>query len=358
MLAASSASTLQRILSAGILAPSADNRHLFRFSILTDRVVMKPDDLFRSADAQTRLLACISFGATVENIALEATCVGYSADIDWLLTEDALCEIRLVASDDPPDRLAQAISLRHTNQRFFSGPPLAPAEKTDLEREVSRVPQAHVTWLDQPAERRTALRLIRLAETERFRSRALHAELFSGLRFDMPPNSNCEQGIPIGAAEIDIFARPFFRLMRHWSVMRLLNVARAHSLIGLRAAYFPARLSPHLGVISAGGEIPEAAISAGRAFERFWLRATQLGMVLQPFAAAPLYARPEFKGVSFDTRAALQSGWTELQPHGMPLIAFRLGHAAVPSAVTGRPPLSHFLTTEPIVSGQTRTDRP
>ena len=109
MLAASSASTLQRILSAGILVPSADNRHLFRFSILTDRVVMKPDDLFRSADAQMRLLACISFGATVENIALEATCVGDSADIDWLLTEDALCEIRLVASDDPPDRLAQAI---------------------------------------------------------------------------------------------------------------------------------------------------------------------------------------------------------------------------------------------------------
>jgi len=343
MLGDPSSSTLQRILSAGILAPSADNRHLFRFSILADRVLMRPDALFRSADAQTRLLAYISFGAAVENVALEASCVGYRADISWPLTQDAICEIRLVASDDPPEQLAQAIALRHTNRRFFSGPPLTPAAKAALEREVYRVPRVSVIWLDQPAQRRTALRLIRLAETERFRSRLLHAELFSGLRFDVAPDSSCEQGIPIGAAEIEIFARPFFRLMRHWSIMRLLNVVQGHSLAGLRAAYFPARFSPHLGVIAAGDEMPHAAISAGRAFERFWLRATQLGMMLQPLAAAPLYARPECKGVSPKTRAALQNGWKELQPRGIPIIAFRLGHASAASMRTGRPSLSHFL---------------
>jgi hypothetical protein len=89
--------------------------------------------------------------------------------------------------------------------------------------------------------------------------------------------------------------------------------------------------------------MPYAAISAGRAFERFWLHATQLGLALQPFAAAPLYARPEFEGVSQNLRATLQSGWAELVPRGTPLMAFRLGHAAAASVRTGRPPLSHFL---------------
>jgi nitroreductase len=343
MLADFSRSTLERILSAAILAPSADNHHLFRFAILADRIVMKKDEAFRSSHAQTRLLAHISLGAAGENIALQASCFGKKVDIDWLETGDAICEIRLVDSDDPPDRLADAIALRHTNRRFFRGPPLAPAEQADLEREVEQVPNVCLVWLDRPVERRKALRLIRLAEAERFRSPALHAELFSSLRFDVGPRSSCEQGIPIGAAEIELFARPFFRLLRRWPVMRALNVLHAHALLGLRAAYFPARLSPHLGVVVAHGDMPHAAISAGRALQRFWLRATQLGMAFQPFAAAALYARPEFTSVSPHTRAALQAGWAELVPLGVPLMAFRLGHSDAPSVRAGRPALAHFL---------------
>lgn len=343
MLTGFSRSDLERILSAGILAPSADNHHLFRFAILADRVVMKKDAAFHCADAQTRLLAFISFGAAAENIALQASCLGKKATIRWLLTDDAICEIHLIDSDDPPERLAEAIASRHTNRRFFSGPPLARAEKADLEREAQYVPNMNVVWLDEPARRRKALRLIYLAEKERFRSRPLHAELFAALRFDVGASVSCERGIPIGATEVELLARPFFRLMRRWEVMRLLNVVHAHALLGLRAAYLPARRSPHLGVIVANGDLPHAAIDAGRAFERFWLRATQLGMALQPFAAAPLYARAEFTGVSHDTRAALRAGWTELVPRGVPLMAFRLGHANAPSARTGRPPLAQFV---------------
>ena len=232
---------------------------------------------------------------------------------------------------------------RHTNRRFFSGPSLAAAEKADLEQEVEHVPNVKLTWLDLPTQRREVLRLMRLAETERFRSRTLHAELFSALRFDADPGADCERGIPIGAAEVEMFARPLFGMMRRWSVMRLLNIVRAHSLLGLRAAYLPARLSPHLGVLTSDGDMPHAAISAGRALERFWLRTTQLGMALQPFAAAPLYARSEFTGVSERTRATLRAGWAELVPRRIPLMAFRLGHADAPSARTGRPPLSYFL---------------
>ena len=343
MLANLSRSALQSILSAGVLAPSADNDHLFRFAILADRVVMKKHESFRSANAQTRLLAYISFGAAVENIALQATCLGKKADISWLVGDDAICEIRLIDSSDLPDRLAGAIPSRHTNRRFFSGPSLAAAEKADLEREVEHVPNVKLTWLDLPTQRREVLRLMRLAETERFRSRTLHAELFSALRFDADPGADCERGIPIGAAEVEMFARPLFGMMRRWSVMRLLNIVRAHSLLGLRAAYLPARLSPHVGVLTSDGDIPHAAISAGRALERFWLRTTQLGMALQPFAAAPLYARSEFTGVSERTRATLRAGWAELVPRRIPLMAFRLGHADAPSARTGRPPLSYFL---------------
>jgi hypothetical protein len=199
-------------------------------------------------------------------------------------------------------------------------------------------------WLDAPDVRSRVARMARLAESERFRSRPLHAELFSSLRFDVGYRETCEEGIPIGAAEIELPARPFFRLMKSWAVMRLLNLFRTYWLVGWRAAYFPVRLSPNVGLIVGHGEIRTAAASAGRGLERIWLRASNMGLAMQPMAAGPLYALPQFGGVAEDVREDLRSAWGQLVANGTPLMLFRLGHAAAPSARTGRPPLSHFLT--------------
>jgi hypothetical protein len=241
------------------------------------------------------------------------------------------------------DPLAPAIPLRHTNRRFFSGPALSPAQKVELERELSAQSDATLVWLDAPDIRRRALRLIWLAEAERFRTRALHSELFSALRFDVGYRASSTEGIPIGAAEIELPARPLFRLLKSWPVMRALNVVGLYRGMGFRAAYLPARSSPHLGLIAGRGELPSVAIAAGRALERVWLKATQLGFALQPMAAAALYTRPEFQAVTGHVRTELQAEWQKIAGEVLPLMVFRLGHARAPSVRTGRPPLSSFL---------------
>ena len=339
----SSREALECILSAGILAPSADNHHLFRFSIQEDRVLMRVSDAYRLAGGQTKLLAWISYGAVAENIRIQATSFGLKAEITWFPRDDLACEIRLIERDIATDPLVHAIPLRHTNRRFYSGPPLQSAEQVSLEHQLSSGQDISLVWLDHPDIRPQALRLIRIAETERFRSPALHAELFSSLRFDVGYKASCEQGIPIGAAELEMPARPFFQLMSHWPAMRLMNAAFTYWLVGWRAAYFPARLSPHLGVLVAEGDIRTAGIRVGIAFERIWLRANQMGLALQPLAAAPLYAVSEGAAVSEDVRAKLRKAWAAILPGRTPLMVFRLGRAAPPSVRAGRPPLSHFL---------------
>ena len=335
---------LESVLRAGILAPSADNHHLFRFVTLPDRILLKVSDAYHTADAETKVLAWISYGAVVENMRIQATAFAHEIETTWFGTEDVACEIRLVPRTAAPDSLLDAIPRRHTNRRFFSGPSLPERERAELDRQVSEVPGVRLFWLDALDVRKRALRLIHRAESERFRVPSLHAELFSSLKFDVGYKASCDQGIPIGAAEIEMPARPFFRLISRWRIMRVLKAFGVHAIVGWRAAYLPARLSPHIGVIAAEDKLLQsAAIQGGRGLERLWLRATQMGLEFQPFAAPTLYALPQNEVVSPSLREELSTEWADLTPGCTPIIMFRLGHAAAPSVRAGRPPLSRFL---------------
>ena len=77
--------------------------------------------------------------------------------------------------------------------------------------------------------------------------------------------------------------------LRYWPVMRGMSWLGAHHALGLRAGYLPAALSPHIGLVLAeegDGDVPAAALNAGRAMQRVWLAAQAQGLALPPMAAA------------------------------------------------------------------------
>ncbi len=339
--------SLEKILTAGVQAPSADNRHLFRFAVSEQKISIRYSEAYAEETPQRKLLAWISFGAVAENMRIQATEFGLDLQLDWFPSPDIICDLNLSEQRVQYDPLATTIPLRHTNRRFFSGPRLSSREQLQLEQQLSDIKGVKLVWLDDPATRSKALRLMRLAETERFRSASLHEEMFSSLRFDVGPRESCEVGIPIGAAEIEPPARPFFRLMRRWSTMRLLNLFQADWLVGWRAAWFPARFSPHLVLIVAEDEQPGAAIQTGRGIERVWLQANQMGWAVQPMVASVVYGLPQFIEVSSVLKQKLNEGWREIYPQllakNAPLMLLRLGHASVPTVRAGRPPMGSFL---------------
>lgn|SRR5574340_482075 len=339
-------SSMAAILQAGLWAPSADNRHPFRFEVTEHAIRLWGTEDLLQAPLHRRILSLISLGAVVENMCLEAARLGFTltprflpVDVPPALIVDIACE----ASPPCDDPLAAAIRLRCTNRRFFHGPALADVEREALAAQVAAVAGVRMQWLDGKNLRKQALRLIRMAETERFGSRPLHQELFSAVRFDAGWHQAPAEGLAPGSLEIERPLRPLFARLRHWPVMRLLKLAGAHHLIGMRAGFVPCLTSPHLGVILASGEIEFAAIRAGRAFERLWLESSLRGLALQPLAASAIMTLPDYGGVSADVRRALQEGWADIAPGLQPFMVFRLGHAGAPSLRSARPPLSRFL---------------
>lgn len=338
---------LIRIAEAGILAPSADNNHHFRIELGDDTLLLHADADFRHGTAaHRRFLSLISFGAVVENMALRAGSAGFATDTCWDLGPGAatVATLRFAPASVGTDPLAAAIGQRHTNRRMYRGPALDPAAKAMLAGAMAAGDAATVHWLAGP-QRRRAESLIRRAETERFRRRALHEELFDAIRFDLDWKSPADWSLSPASLEVEPPARPVFKAVRRWSTMRLLNIVGAHYMFGLRAGYLPARQAPDLAVLSTTLRGDAGAAAAGRAFERLWLQATVMGLALQPMAAstALIHEGEPVGGASEALREDLARGWRQVVGDGLPCIAFRLGRADPPSMRAGRRPLADYV---------------
>ena len=337
----------ESIIEAGVLAPSADNRHMLRFRISNGAILLRGTPEFERAPFHCRVLALISLGAVVENMALRAASLGIQAEVigsDGGLTGTRLAELRLRPAVARADPLEAAIKTRHTNRRpVYRGPALLEAQRRQMTEDAEAVSGVRLLWLDSRDARRQALQLATIAETERFRCQPMHADLFANVRFDVGWRSTASDGLPPGALEIEPPMRPLFKALRHWGTMRVLNLVGMHRFIGLRAAYLPCRMAPHLCALATSLDLDRGAVAVGRALERVWLRATAFGMAFQPFAGAALLALEGYGEVKEDIRQRLKSGWVSLCGDMLPLMVFRIGHARPPTVRSVRPRVSDFL---------------
>jgi len=337
----------ESIIEAGVLAPSADNRHMLRFRIADGAILLRGTPEFERAPFHRRVLALISLGAVVENMVLRAASLGFQAEVIGSGGGRAgtpLAEVRLRPAGPRADALEAVIKLRHTNRRpFFRGPPLSEGERRQVTEDVEAVSGVRLVWLDAPGARRQALQLATIAETERFRCEPMHSDLFSNVRFDLGWRATATDGLPPGALAIEPLMRPLFKALRHWGVMRVLTLVGTHRFIGVRAAYLPCRMAPHLCALATNLDLDRGAVAVGRALERVWLRATAFGLAFQPFAGAALLALKGYRDVEEATGRRLRSGWAPLCGDAMPLMVFRMGRSAPPPVRTARPPVSEFL---------------
>lgn len=336
------------IARSGVLAPSADNQHVFRIEIGEATINLWPTHEFSATtERHRRVLGLLSLGAVVENMRLRAGEFGLGTSADWFLSEGTGPVVQLSFQTPlagPADELATAIPNRHTNRRMYHGPGLTEGETALLNTSVTPVQGVRLIWLQGDARHR-ALGLIWRAESERFLRQRLHEELFSAIRFDLSWNETADFELPPGALEIEAPMRPLFKALRHWALMRPLTWVGVHRLIGLRAGWIPCWQAPALGLLTTSSPSDQGAVAVGAAFERLWLRATMMDLSLQPMAASvvlPLQSTAN-RGASDELRSALTAGWQAIAPGATPLMVFRMGRAATPKVRACRKPIGEYL---------------
>ena len=343
--------TKESILRAAIAAPSADNSQPWQFAWSGDDLDLRIDASRSGHVSDTRyVLSDLAAGACLENMILHARSLGYAADLQTFPSpDDELWVARIRWHRDPEgdqsEPLAGAIEQRHTDRSFPWRGPITSDAQARLNAQAQRIPGQQLYWPQTSRDRKTALSVIRQAETLRFRSPTLHAELFSSIRFPAGWHATCEEGLAPATLAVEPPLRPIFQSLRRPAVMSMLNRLGAASSLGWRSAYLPLWLSPGLCLLVIPSKARSDVLAGGRALQRVWLEATLAGLSVQPYAAPGVLSlgfvpiEPAFQRPLSRVGSAL----SDLCGSGYGLVFLRLGYArSAPHARSGRRALASF----------------
>jgi len=289
-----STSQKTQLIQAAIHAPSADNSQPFQFQWQNDNTLALFIDEKRSGKASDNrfILSDIALGAVIENIIICAHSLPLATKIDYLPNENEekflVAIIYFLPSEipAPKDNLIDAIPKRCTDRRFpFKGP--IKTQNIALLTNAAKQHDCNLLSFTSKKSIKRVLPVIQQAESIRFKSKTLHQELFSTVHFN---NEQSEEGMPISVLAIEKPAQPFFKQMKKWSVMNFVNKIGGAAMLGFRSVRIPILFSPALVLITMKEKDRLSVIKAGRAIQRVWLEANQLGLSVQPYAAPGIFS--------------------------------------------------------------------
>lgn len=292
------------LIDAGIRAPSADNSQPWKYQWdnASELSIWRDAELSGFATDKTFILTDLAIGCVIESIRLKALESKLNVEIVYCPSDESEKIATLVftssASNTPPlpnekgnkkvvdetasDReLASYIEARCTDRRFPYKGPVTESESLALASAVNDKDYALNVYTDKAAIVQF-LPSIKEAEQIRFECASLHQELFQTIVFDQPAP---DKGMTPAMLSIEPIARPMFRLMATWRTMQKLNKIGTSKMIAMRSVTLPFKLSPAMCVLTTKSTSRIDIIKAGQQMLRFWLKATQLGLSVHPYAA-------------------------------------------------------------------------
>lgn len=285
-----------QLLQAAIFSPFADNSQSFTIQWDPELTLwLDKSSSGRLSDIRF-LLSDIAMGGVIESLVIQARSMGLETktttfpdktkpELIAVLRFEKVAETENMQETDID--LAKQLSRRCTDRRFPFQGSIKPLAKTLMTQAVE-ARGAQLLWFEGKKAIAAVVPLIRKAESLRFKSRELHNELFSTI--DFAAESQPQKGMSLANLNVEWFARPVFKALRNWTVMRISNVVGGAWLIGQRSVTLPIKLSPALALLTIEKTERIDILQAGRALLRCWLIASQQGLSLQPYAAPGVFS--------------------------------------------------------------------
>jgi sulfur-carrier protein adenylyltransferase/sulfurtransferase len=350
---------IEKILDLARWAPSGDNTQPWRFEIVDDMNLVvhgfdTRDHCVYDLDGHASQLA---LGCLLETMVIAASGSGFRVEISRraeMPEAQPTFDVRFVAAEIAPDPLLPCIPERRVQRRAMRARRLRADEKSALEQALA--PHYTILWKETWAEKWQAAGLmyanakIRLTSPEAYR---VHRAI---IEWDAQFS---ETMVPDQAVGVDPLTLKLMRwAMQSWTRIDILN----RYFMGTVAPRVQLDLIPGLACAAHFGLVADAAaeslddyVAAGRAVQRFWLTATQLGLQLQPEMTPVIFSRYIRAGRAFTASPAplalakkLAGRFAEfVGRENAPRTVFlgRLGEGAAASARSTRLPLARLMKT-------------
>jgi nitroreductase len=300
------------LLGYALLAPSCYNTQPWKFAAYEKEIKIFADEgrWLKVADVDQRELY-ISIGCALENLLIAAEHFGYGHQVSY--SEDEMAVIVQIGFSGKPStfrgqELFEAIKMRHTNRKRYQIRPI-PSETLALLRDVCIEDGIMIKMADDAETKEKMSNLVLQANASMFSNPAFRKEL----------------GHWYGQGA---FGSPLLISRICQMLNNQLNLGKLQAKKDSKAVMS----ASVLGIVSSKRNDKAAQILAGQVFERIWLKATALGISLQPMGQ--VLRVPDLK-----KEAASLFPSSDVCPQQI----FRLGYAEPNQKRTARRPLTDFM---------------
>ncbi len=335
--------TIQKILTAGVQAPSGSNSQPWKF--LVKNGVVKTVGLYEKDHPVLNYRnrgTLLAHGALLENIDIAAREYGYAANIVLFPSEDAhiVSEITFTEIGKEKQPLYAAIFERSINRKPYKKTPLSDIEKKDLMSVVPAGGEADAILIEDKDKIKKLAKAISISEMVIFENKELHKLLFEELVWTKEEENEKKSGLFLKTLELNAPQQLLLKFLKRWSVTKMVNKLGFSKMLanGNGAIYAS---TPAMGIIRVSNT-DKSFIEAGRIMERLWLQATAMGLNFSIITGVPFLWQQVFLGNKevlseehgklVDDSYDIIRSMANVPKEDIPVVVFRVGHGEKPSA--------------------------
>lgn len=280
---ANAADLIPALVGAAVLAPSEWNSQPWRFESANGglRLLADPRRSLPALDPSGRGMM-ISLGAALENLLVTARAWGLQPAVHYFPIEGqrgVVADVSWTAGAPRRDRaLFSVIPQRRTNRRGFDGRGIFAENRAQL---LAQAPEGvHLHWMEDRDAMRDLADLVHDAVHAQVTDARTQEEQYGWMRLGDDARRRGD-GVPLDALELGTLSRFMARRYynpRSWFVRFGADGLAKQAREGVRSA-------GAVALFSAPQKSDLTSVMAGQMFERFALKATQLGIANQAISA-------------------------------------------------------------------------
>lgn len=341
--------TIEEILRLAVCAPSGDNAQPWRFTVQGDTIkIFNLPEKDKSLYNFLQRGSFVAHGALLENISIISHTKGYGMSTSLFPEKNNanfIASVTFVESNSEKDPLYDSISLRATNRKAYKKTPLLLGHKQEILRIPQEIGVGRLRLIEELSEKNRLAKSLSINERLLLENEHIHHTLFSNIRWTEKEERIKKTGLYLETLELSPPQKLAFMMFKNWRLVQILNIFGLSKFLAKEGAKLNDSTGA-LGIITMPNDSPEHFIATGKMLQRIWLKATKMGLCLQPLGAIPYLAQRVFSGdtrLSPRHREIIKEIYNEAkQTFGLTneiiTMIFRIGYNGEPSAHSSRLP--------------------
>lgn len=292
--------TVQELVKAANAAPSTGNDQPWKW-LYSEGILYLFHDKYRSfsfGDYRSSA-SFITFGAVFENLYIHALSLGLQAQYQFAPVKDAEQLVAAITFNAAGGKnisnelksLDTAIYNRHTNRNPAPKKPIETSKLDELKKLAESIPGAKLKWFTDDDDLKGLGEIIGACDRIRLLNKEAHNDfVHHEMRWTTEDAERTLDGIDIKTLGLSNSQLAALGVIKNKNVVRTINELGGGKALDMLAKRTIASASA-LCLITLPKNNLENFFEGGRAMERFWLVATNLGIAVHP-VISPLYIFP------------------------------------------------------------------